>query len=395
MQQTASPGNAYFDSLQAGLYIDGHLNTAARKPLSSLGLGDRLCPVDYSRHASLPPCQHVPSTARLRDCCVVGLGISLYGIAAAAEKQAIPSRERLEFFEKKIRPVLAEHCYKCHSAGAEKVGGGLLLDTRPGIRQGGESGPAVVPGDLDDSLLLEAIRHDGLEMPPDRKLPAEVIADFERWIRAGATDPRDGSVSSPAKSTIDLEAGRQFWSFRPPQPHKPPAVHQAAWPHQPIDHFILAKLETAGLAPAAEADRRMLIRRLSFDLTGLPPSVETVEDFVRDSSSTAYENAVERLLASPHYGERRARLWLDVSRFAEDQAHIVGDNDVLFVSERLFISRLGDSGVQRRPAIRPVRPVATGCRSDQRRRRPESRCTGIHWPGSEVLPPQRSFGDGR
>jgi cytochrome c553 len=284
-----------------------------------------------------------PATLLLFGCCCLATPRLL---AAAAD--APPSAEQVEFFEKKIRPVLVEHCYKCHSATAEKIGGRLLLDTRVGIRRGGESGHAVMPGDIGGSLLIEAIRYEGLEMPPDRKLPAQVVADFETWIKMGALDPRDGQSTHPSlsgsgnsasvavseggpvrKSQIVWDKARQHWSFQPPQRHEP-AINNNAWVKQPIDAFILSRLEEAGLQPNSPADRRTWIRRVSFDLIGLPPTPEQVEAFVNDPSPIAYDDVVESLLSSSHYGERWARLWLDVARYAEDQAHVVGNNDALF-----------------------------------------------------------------
>mgnify|MGYP002526290940 CR=1 FL=1 len=248
-----------------------------------------------------------------------GLLICLLSAAAAAAPAAA-NPEAVEFFEKKIRPVLVKHCYECHSAKSKSVKGDLLLDTRAGVRRGGDSGASVVPGKLDDSLLLDAIRYDGLEMPPKGKLPAAVIADFERWIKTGAVDPREGDVV-PTKSSIDLEQGLKFWAFQPPVMPKTPQVRQGDWPQSDIDRFVLKKLEEANLKPSAAADRRTLIRRATFGLIGLPPTPEEVESFIADISPKAFEKVIDRLLASPGYGERWGRHWLDVARFAEDQAH--------------------------------------------------------------------------
>jgi Protein of unknown function (DUF1553)/Protein of unknown function (DUF1549)/Planctomycete cytochrome C len=252
----------------------------------------------------------------------LALALLLPDAAPAAE----PDREQMDFFEKKIRPVLVEHCYKCHSAAAKKPKGGLLLDTRDAARKGGDTGPAVVPGEPDKSLLLKGLKYDELEMPPAGKLPDAVIADFEAWIKHGAADPRDPRLVQAPPSKIDVAAGRRFWSFQPPHRQTPPQVNRSGWPLKTIDRFLLARLEQAGLEPSPAADRRTLIRRVTFDLTGLPPTPEEVEAFLSDTSGNAYEKVVERLLASPHYGERWAALWLDVARFAEDQAHIVGSD---------------------------------------------------------------------
>jgi hypothetical protein len=240
---------------------------------------------------------------------------------------ANPPPEQVDLFEKHIRPILVKHCYKCHSADAKKIRSGLLLDSRDGIRKGGERGPAVVPNDPAASLLLKALRHEGLQMPPGAKLPDTVIADFATWIKQGAVDPRDGSGSLQRR--LDIEAAKQFWAFRPPHRHPAPPVRNHEWPRQQIDYFLLARLEQAGLGPSPAADRRTWIRRVSFDLDGLPPSPDDVEAGVQDPTPNAAEKVVEGLLASPHYGEHWARMWLDVARYAEDQAHIVGNDQSL------------------------------------------------------------------
>ena len=235
---------------------------------------------------------------------------------------AEPTAEGLAFFEKKIRPVLVEHCYKCHSASSEKVKGGLLLDTREGIRKGGESGHAVVPKNLDESLLIEAIRYgdEDLEMPPKEKLPDSVIADFEKWIRDGAADPRRATHAVSKPDSIDIEAGRKHWAYQPLRAPAIPEVKDAAWPANDIDRFILARLEAAGLQPGADAKKITLVRRLYFDLIGLPPSPKEIARFVDDKSPEAYENLVDRLLKSPRFGERWGRHWLDVVRYAESMS---------------------------------------------------------------------------
>lgn len=246
----------------------------------------------------------------------------LNGAAAVADES--PD----EFFERKIRPVLVQHCYRCHSADGDSLKANLLLDSRDGMRRGGDSGPAVVPGDIKKSLLIDALKYESVEMPPSGKLPENVVADFVRWVEIGAPDPRiETAAALPvAASTIDWSQAREFWSFQMPTRHPQPVVTTPDWIARPIDGFILGKLDAAALKPAEEADRRTLIRRLSFDLTGLPPGPDDVDAFVADESPLAYENLVDRLLAAPQYGERWARLWLDVARYAEDQAHIVGSN---------------------------------------------------------------------
>ena len=238
-----------------------------------------------------------------------------------------------EFFEKKIRPVLVEKCYLCHSASSKPPMGGLRLDARDSLLKGGDRGPAIVPGDPEKSLLIQAIsyRHLDLKMPPNGKLPDEQIADLIDWIKMGAPDPRTAAAvpaTEAERKGIDLEEGRKFWAFKPIQNPPLPTVKQSDWPSSPIDRFILAKLEEKGLKPAPPADKRTWIRRVTFDLIGLPPAPEEIDTFLSDDSAGAYEKVVDRLLASPHYGERWGRHWLDLMRFAETNGHEF-DNDKL------------------------------------------------------------------
>jgi hypothetical protein len=260
---------------------------------------------------------------------IVG-GILLMGWLAAPSNQhaqAQPPPEQIAFFEKSIRPVLVKECYTCHATTAEKIKGGLTLDTREGIRKGGDTGPAVVPGDVKKSLLIQAIRHAkaDLQMPPMKKLSDDVIADFEKWIAMGAPDPRDGSAKV-IKNEIDIEKGRQFWSFQPLKKTAPPAVKDAGWARNDIDRFLLAGLEAKGLKPVADADPRTLVRRLYFDLIGLPPTPEDVEFFVKEYGAkpqAALEAVVDKLLASRQFGERWGRHWLDVARYAESSGRSI------------------------------------------------------------------------
>jgi cytochrome c553 len=257
------------------------------------------------------------------------LGAVIMLLASLPEALVRAEESPDEFFERKIRPVLVEHCYRCHSVDGDSLKANLYLDSRDGIRRGGDSGPAVVPGDVKKSGIIDAIKYESVEMPPKGKLPDHVIADFVKWVEMGAPDPRTETKVAPlpvTAATIDWSEAREFWSFQKPERHPQPKVSAPEWVVRPIDGFVLAKLDGAGLKPAEEADRRMLIRRLSYDLIGLPPTPEDVDAFVADESAEAYENVVDRLLATPQYGERWARLWLDVARYAEDQAHIVGSN---------------------------------------------------------------------
>jgi hypothetical protein len=227
----------------------------------------------------------------------------------------------LEFFERRIRPVLVRNCYECHSTGSVSLKGGLLLDSREGIRRGGDSGPAVVPGSVAESLLVSAIRQESYQMPPAGKLPDDVIADFVAWIESGAADPRD-APPTPSESAlqlweVQLAERRGWWSYQPVRDPIVPSTENTTWSNQPIDRFILARLEAAGLAPAPKAGRVTLARRLSYSLCGMPPSAESVERFVNDDSPTAWEDLVDSLLSSPHFGERWARHWMDVVRYTD------------------------------------------------------------------------------
>ncbi len=255
------------------------------------------------------------------------------GLLGAPEKAG---QGHINFFEEKIRPVLAERCYQCHSAEAARAGmlmGKLQLDTREGVQRGGSRGPIVVAGRPDQSMLIEALEYTNpnLQMPPGGKLPDEVIADFVQWVALGAPDPRDAQPVDTAK--MDLESGRLHWAFRPLRPVDPPQVsaaspEESAWTDSPIDRFVLAKLHEKQFRPAREADRSRLIRRAYFDLIGLPPAPDEVEAFVRDSSAEPFRQLVDRLLASPHYGERWGRHWLDVARFGESLGAHEGDNAI-------------------------------------------------------------------
>lgn len=231
--------------------------------------------------------------------------------SAAATFAAEPTPQQLQFFENRIRPVLVEHCQKCH--GPEKQWSSLRLDSQEALLKGGDTGPAVVPGKPDESLLIKAVRQiDGeISMPPKSKLSEAQIADLVEWVRQGALFPTSPKL---AQSTL---RDPNHWAFHPPVDHPLPAVRNSEWVQTGLDAFILAKLEEQGLTPAAPADKSTLIRRVTFDLTGLPPTPEEVAAFLADDSAEAYARLVDRLLSAPTYGERWGRHWLDVARYAD------------------------------------------------------------------------------
>ena len=221
------------------------------------------------------------------------------------------------FFDSKVLPILQKRCFECHSHGT-KIKGGLALDSRSGWVEGGDNGSAIEPGDVEASLLVKAVRYVDaeFEMPPKAKLPADEIAILEEWVKTGAHDPRS-SGTSKLKKGIDLVEGRKFWAFQPVRDPSPPRIQDTQWPLDPLDHFIRAKQEQRGIAPVADADRYTWLRRVSLDLTGLPPTETEVLAFAQDSSPQAFEVVVDRLLASKGYGERWARHWLDLTGYAD------------------------------------------------------------------------------
>ncbi len=235
------------------------------------------------------------------------------GRSGAAE----PDAAAVAYFEKQVRPLLIEHCHGCHSTKSKKTRGGLALDSREAILTGGESGPAIVPGKPEQSLLIAAVHATKaeLQMPPKGKLGAKQVETLEKWVRDGAVYP-EGAKAAASLDPSSAEA-RQFWSFRPLRESPLPTVRDAKWPQRRIDSYLLAAMERNKLAPSKPADRRVLIRRASFDLTGLPPTPEDVEAFIHDQRPDAYARLVERLLSSPQYGERWARYWLDLARYCD------------------------------------------------------------------------------
>jgi hypothetical protein len=251
-------------------------------------------------------------------------GILLVALVAAALRTtaaaAETSADAVEFFETSIRPVLVERCYECHSGKAKVLQGGLRLDSAEGVRKGGDSGPVIVPYKPGESSLISALRYESFEMPPAGKLPDQVIVDFEKWISLGAPDPRvnDGAAAEAGKPTDPYS----HWAYqRPKRPTVPEVEHQKS-ARSEIDSFVLAKLEASGMSPSAQASPRALLRRVYYDLIGLPPTAKELADFVADPSDARYEAAVDWLLASPPYGERWARHWLDIARYADTKGYL-------------------------------------------------------------------------
>ena len=237
------------------------------------------------------------------------------------------SGDPVEFFEMKVRPLLAENCFVCHTDSAM---GGLQMKSREDLLKGGDSGPAMVPGQPEESLLIQAVHqtHERLKMPPEGTLRDEEIEDLVAWIRGGAVWPRAAQPLVPSRkgnSYVIGPAQRKFWAFRSLHLGVPPPVKNQNWIRSPIDQFILARLEERGLEPAQPADRRTLIRRAYLDLIGFPPTPEEVTDFLRDNSPDAFAQVLDRLLASSHYGERWGRFWLDLARYSDDQLNSTED----------------------------------------------------------------------
>ena len=243
---------------------------------------------------------------------------SAVALAADAPKGAdtFPP-EAVEFFETKVRPVLVETCVRCH--GEKKQGSGLRLDSRAAVLEGGENGPAVVPGDPDKSLLIQAVRqtHEDIKMPPKGKLPEPAIGALAAWVKMGAP-----WSERPVPAGDQAQAAATHWAFQPIRVVAPPTVKDRAWAASPIDAFVLAKLEAEGMTHSPPADKRTLIRRATFDLLGLPPTPGEVDAFLADDSPDAFARVIDRLLASPRYGERWGRHWLDVARYADTKGYV-------------------------------------------------------------------------
>jgi len=267
---------------------------------------------------------------RLLNSLVVILTLTYSSAAGFAQEVAAEfTAEQLQYFENHVRPVLAEKCYSCHSAKpSERLEGGLMVDSRKDILRGGESGdPCVVPGAPDKSTLITAIKWEDYEMPPSGQLPEKDIAAIEKWVKMGAPWPKEDKAG-PEREVFDVAKRKsEHWVWQPLTQPNVPAVKGTAWPKTDLDHFVLTDLEAADLSPAEPAARLVLMRRLYFDLIGLPPTPAEVEAFKTDDSPQAIPELVDRLLASPHFGERWGRHWLDLVRYAESRGHEF-DNDI-------------------------------------------------------------------
>jgi hypothetical protein len=240
-----------------------------------------------------------------------------FGETGAGDSSVVTADQR-DFFEAKIRPVLIKDCFGCHSAQSKDIGGGLVMDTRAGLRRGGDDGVVIVPGNVEGSKLIQAIRYQDkdLQMPPDAQLPDGVVKDFESWVKMGAPDPRD-QVATVGAKTYDTTEARKWWAFQPLKKPAAAEVSNSSWVKQGVDGYVLASLEAKDMKPVGDADKQTLIRRVYFDLIGLPPTPEEVDQFVGDSSPDAFEKIVDDLLARPQFGEHWGRHWLDVARYAE------------------------------------------------------------------------------
>src|ERR1051325_9827437 len=274
------------------------------------------------KSAMILPDKKAMKVTMSRFACLLGFACLAAIISVRTSSRAAElTKPQIDFFESKVRPVLANNCYKCHSTKAEKVKGELLLDSREALLKGGDSGAAIVPGNPDQSLLIKAIRYTDpdLQMPPKGdKLSDQQVNDLVAWVRMGAPDPRTATAAQ--KDWKDPNA--KHWAWQPVKKSPVPAVTDSTWCKTPVDNFIVAKLEEKGMKPGALTDRRALIRRAYFDLIGLPPTPDEVEAFVNDTADNAFEKVIDRLLASPQYGERWGRHWLDTARYADTKGEI-------------------------------------------------------------------------
>ncbi len=282
----------------------------------------KICDRQSSRRVEPVPVLRVGLSA------LIVLTVGAVGPAAADEANPKAaggkpfSAEAVDFFEARVRPILVDQCIKCH--GPKKQSSGLRLDSREAAIKGGDSGPALVPAKPDDSLLIRAIAqtHEELKMPPKGKLPEASVAILRQWVAQGAPWSVSTGKSIASIGTESHEPAAAHWAFRPLALPRVPAVKNQRWERTPVDAFILARLEAAGIAPSERADRRTLIRRATMDLWGLPPTAAEVEAFERDPAPDAFTRLVDRLLASPHYGERWGRHWLDVARYADTKGYV-------------------------------------------------------------------------
>jgi len=251
----------------------------------------------------------------------ISIALIVFGFSSFNSYAQAVTKEGIVFFEKSVRPLFAKHCYKCHSSSKGEDKGGLILDSQAGWMEGGDSGPAIVPGNLSESILIEAIeqKDPDFAMPPKYKLSSSEIEDLKKWISMGAPDPRDGTPVKPTPSKINIAEGRNFWSFQSAKSSTLPDVSDKNWVNDPLDRYILDKLVSEQLIPVADADRATLIRRVTYDVIGLPPTPQEIRDFVNDPATmqNALEQVVNRLLDSKHFGERWGRHWLDVVRYGE------------------------------------------------------------------------------
>ncbi len=294
----------------------------------------------------------------LLSACAGGVTADEHLTQTATEDSVRPTADELAFFESRIRPLLVRHCYSCHSAESKEIKGGLSLHNRAGWMTGGESGPAIVPGQPEESLLISAVKYESYKMPPQGKLPDADIETLTQWIKMGAPDPRTEPSSVPqSPAGIDIEKGRQFWAFQPPVAHAPPTVENQAWPRDAIDNFILERLERHQLQPAGDADRLTWLRRITFDLTGLAASITEQDTFLADSSDTAREKVVDRLLASSQFGVHWGRHWLDVARYADSNG---SDFNATYYNAWRYRNYVVDSFNQDRPYDQFVREQLAG-----------------------------------
>ena len=349
----------------------------------------RLSP--FSIFASANFAQRAPLGARSLASLILPAVVALCPPQAFGESF---TAEGLEFFEKKIRPMLAAKCFECHSHRAEKLKGGLLLDSREGFLKGGDSGPAAVPGEPAGSLFIEAVGYQNvdLQMPPKSKLSDREIADLKQWVSLGMPWPKQATPKNERKKPVfDIAERRQrHWAWQPVKKAIPPKVERADWPANPIDAFVLHRLESEGLAPAPRASKRSLIRRLSYALTGLPPSPDAIRDFQADSHPQAYERLVDGLLASPQFGERWARHWLDLVRYAETLGHEFDYEIPNAWRYRDYLIRAFNQDV---PYNLFAKEHIAGDLLEEARRNPENGAneswmgTGFYWLGQQVHSP--------